>query len=108
MTGTYAGTDPATTIQSARDDLAEVMASDQACQEYLSAMGHMDAALRDLRVRDERIDAEVERARLEDEARANGAYDTFEDDPRDDTVHQQEPDEGEAGGEPDPGEVQES
>lgn len=80
---TYAGTDPVTAIGKARDDLAEIMASDQASQEYLSAMGHMDAALRDLRVRDERIAAETERTRLEDEAKASGAYDTFQDDPRD-------------------------
>ena len=87
--------DPALAIQNARAALEDVMATEYACQEVLNAIGHMDAALRDLRVLGERTAEEAERDRLEAEARANGSYDTFEDDPRDDAVHQSEPDQGE-------------
>ncbi len=79
-------TDPATTIQIARDALAELMSSPEASQEYLTAMGHMDQALRVLDQRTQRLIEEQERARIEEEAQANGTYDTFEEDPRDDEV----------------------
>lgn len=54
------------------------MSSEDACTEYLSAMGHVDGALRDLRVRSTRLGGETERQRIEEEARANDTYAQYE------------------------------
>ena len=70
-----------TVLLEARGKLEVLMSSENACAEYLAAMGHVDATLRALRVRDERLEHEAERQRIEDEAQANGTYDTVPDEP---------------------------
>jgi hypothetical protein len=66
------------TIRQRLDDLRAalegVMASPDASAEYLSAMGHVDGAVRDLDSMDRRLAAEAGRDALEAGARASGAY----------------------------------